>query len=90
MMNKFLIGLTLLATLNCAVNCQFLKNKNVKATKPVDQKCLEFLKKDNQTSVCDFYKCFEERFPCGKYTNIVRILSVSIVLTVVLRYNEKE
>ncbi len=47
---------------------QFLKNKVVKATKPVDDACLAFIEKENnftQAEICKFYTCFEDRFPCG-------------------------
>ncbi|RNA03447.1 stanniocalcin family [Brachionus plicatilis] len=34
----------------------------------IDQNCLELLRSSNITNMerCEFYKCFEKRFPCGK------------------------
>jgi hypothetical protein len=50
------------------VKGQYLENLIVKQTKPVDQNCLNFIEKKNSTmsESCEFFKCFEERFPCGE------------------------
>ena len=44
-----------------------LEDKLIVARKSVDAKCLAILR--NTTAIdrnrCEFYKCFEERFPCG-------------------------
>jgi hypothetical protein len=45
-----------------------LPEKSVKATSAkLNQKCLLILRDTNATltSRCEFFKCFEERFPCG-------------------------
>lgn len=67
-MAKSFIILMLISLGLSTVHGQFLQNKVVKATKPVDKKCLAHLKKNansNSKDVCEFFKCFEERFPCG-------------------------
>jgi hypothetical protein len=44
-----------------------LTEKSVNAKKPIDKKCLDLLSSTNITKIerCEFFKCFEERFPCG-------------------------
>ena len=52
--------------LSCFVYGQ---EKIVQATKPLDEKCLELIKSKNTSTLnrCHFFKCFEERFPCGNH-----------------------
>ncbi|CAF1122039.1 unnamed protein product [Rotaria sp. Silwood1] len=40
---------------------KFNESYIIKATSPINQTCLNFGHANN----CHFYKCFEERFPCG-------------------------
>ena len=45
-------------------------NENEKTIRPksnVEQRCLDLLTIKNKTQIerCEFFKCFEERFPCG-------------------------
>jgi hypothetical protein len=44
-----------------------LADKTVKARKEIDDKCLGLLSAKNITQVerCEFFKCFEDRYPCG-------------------------
>ena len=63
-MKLFLFGLVLLASAD-SIFAQYLKDKKVKATKPVDDKCLALLDSNKTEDNCNFWKCFEERFPCG-------------------------
>jgi hypothetical protein len=68
MQKIFLASLLVLAVVLDVAQAQFLKNKVVKATKPVDESCLAFIERGNnftQAEVCQFYMCFEDRFPCG-------------------------
>ena len=40
----------------------------------VDQSCLDILRNTtHEVSRCDFYKCFEQRFPCGAKSYIMRM-----------------
>ena len=68
-MNKAIVLTLICVSLASIAQGQFLRNKVVKATKPVDKKCLALLNKPNKTQMdnCNFYKCFEERFPCGNF-----------------------
>ena len=45
-----------------------LPEKTAKIKKNVDQSCLDLLHSANVTQLnrCEFFKCFEDRFPCGK------------------------
>jgi hypothetical protein len=42
-----------------------LVEKTVRATKNFDEKCLELSKSSDPALRCEFFRCFEERFPCG-------------------------
>lgn len=68
-MNKAIIFTLICVSLASIAQGQFLQNKIVKATKPIDKECLALLDKPNKTQMdnCNFYKCFEERFPCGNF-----------------------
>lgn len=45
-----------------------LADKVIKPQKDVDQKCADILTNTSlsQMERCEFFKCFEDRFPCGK------------------------
>jgi hypothetical protein len=55
-----------LALVNGMMNS--LKEKTVFAKRPIDQQCIKDLLNTNKTLMerCEFFKCFEERFPCGE------------------------
>lgn len=44
-----------------------LPEKSVSPKKDVDKQCLQLLRSKNSTQInrCEFFKCFEDRFPCG-------------------------
>ena len=46
---------------------QILMDKTVTAKKPINDTCVEVLRGKNMTLMqrCEFFKCFEDRFPCG-------------------------
>ena len=69
-MNRIIILLFLFVATALSVNCMMnnLKEKVVMAKKPIDNKCLSDLMNTTKTLMerCEFFKCFEERFPCGE------------------------
>jgi hypothetical protein len=69
MLHKSLIYITLIALLNQFLNVN-AADENDKVVRPkakIDSKCLDLLMNTNKTQLerCEFFKCFEERFPCG-------------------------
>ena len=70
--SKTLAVVLLLVVLECVPRADgmldSLKEKTVSSKKPLDKKCLEYLSANSnvtQLERCEFFKCFEERFPCG-------------------------
>lgn len=70
-MNRNAISLSVfliasLSMVNCMMNTLTEKTVIAKTTKN-DKKCLDLLKNNSTTPIqrCEFFKCFEEKFPCG-------------------------
>ena len=63
-------GLLVVALYSAALATGFMdevREKNCAATKAVDNNCLQTLvNATSDAAKCDFFKCFEERFPCGQ------------------------
>lgn len=50
------------------------ESKLVIAKKPMEQNCLNYLvNTTHEISRCEFYKCFEERFPCGSGNYVMNL-----------------
>ena len=65
-MNKTYVAMIVILFAYCAmVEC--VQEKTVAAKKNTTQKCMDYLTNKNITQLerCEFFKCFEERFPCG-------------------------
>ena len=55
-------------SLTQAIGGNSLIERHVPFKKEINQTCIDLLHNANATLMqrCDFFKCFEERFPCGK------------------------
>ena len=52
--------------LSCLIQKSYADDKLVIEMKKVDQECLNILANTtHEPARCEFYKCFEQRFPCG-------------------------
>lgn len=62
-----LIFVSSVLDLSQAIGKQLIE-RHLTPKKEIDHKCLEKLHNENATLMerCEFFKCFEERFPCGK------------------------
>ena len=70
MYTKYLQNLLLFIVLFKSYSLVESYNENEKTVRPkanVEQRCLDLLYGKNKTQIerCEFFKCFEERFPCG-------------------------
>ena len=70
MKSTYLIGfsLFLILVLSQETFSYIFLEKTIKPRSNVTQKCLDLLHNNNITQIdrCGFFKCFEDRFPCGK------------------------
>lgn len=64
---KYIFGFILIVVIIDATTSQILMDKTVTAKQPINNTCIEVLRGKNMTLMqrCEFFKCFEERFPCG-------------------------
>lgn len=67
METKIIISLIMFISAINVVTSQILMDKTVIAKHPINNTCIEILRGKNMTLMqrCEFFKCFEERFPCG-------------------------
>ena len=69
-MKRAILGFLVLAFYSAAMTNGFIdevREKTITATKPADNNCLLMLANSTSDAAkCDFFKCFEERFPCGQ------------------------
>jgi hypothetical protein len=66
-MQRLMLSVILLQSFYFLAECFSENEKTVKPKVNVDQRCLDLLASKNKTQIekCEFFKCFEERFPCG-------------------------
>ncbi len=67
MESKLVLNAMLFFFILNVASAQFLMDKTVTAKHGINNTCLEVLKGKNMTLMqrCEFFKCFEDRFPCG-------------------------
>lgn len=63
LVNKIFIVFSLIICVISVIHGQRIDEKTIKAAKVVNETCLKLARTDKVG--CEFFKCLEDRFPCG-------------------------